>query len=82
MPKRYEVKTRTGSVYVIDDLKKTWERIDESVHSGPIRTAGGTFFKRSELTVGEGLKLYGEALTPGAFFRLIYTSDVVRWREL
>lgn len=78
---RIEVTTTTGSVYVIDDDAKTWKRVSKTSRSGPCRTEEGTFIQRSELKEGEGLTLVCEPLASWASARVIYTSNVVSWKE-
>lgn len=75
----YVCKTATGSVYRIDMLSKTWERLEEGQDksSNPLRTTHGYFAKCSLPTLGEGIRILAEPLTEGATMRLIYTSNVI-----
>jgi len=71
------VTTYTGSVYVIDYEKKTWERVRETFLSGPVRTDGHGTWTRVALP-GEGypMAIYGPPVDPAMDMRVITTSKV------
>lgn len=79
---KYEVKTKTGSTYILDNITMTWDRVVAGKGSNQVRTAGGPLLEWPIITVGEGIEMYGPPLTEGADVRCIYTSDVQSWKEL
>jgi len=79
---RIEVKTKTGSVYILNKDAMTWERVVSSSKSGKIRTAGGPLLEWPIIVVGEGVEMYGPPIDPTKSLRWVYTSDVQSWREL
>ena len=79
----YTCNTSTGSVYQVDMTNKTWKRLEEGQDksTNPLRTTQGTFRKCSVPTVGHGITIWCEPITPGTAGRLIYTSDVTFYVE-
>jgi hypothetical protein len=79
---KVEVKTKTGSVYILDQSAMSWERVVKSKQSGRIRTDGGQLTEWPIITLGEGVEMYGPPINPAATGRLVYTSDVQSWKEI
>lgn len=81
-----QVKTQSGSTYLLNKDATTWERTvnppADKISAFPLRTQGGPIDEWPEITVGRGLQLYGPPITPGMAGRLVYTSDVVSFEEL
>ena len=75
-----EVKTRSGSVYQLNDATKTWQRMSHSEESRLLRTEQGTFNIRSELELGAPLNMICPPLVEGATFRYISTSPVTDFK--
>lgn len=71
------IRTKTGSLYAVDQEARTWYRLEHTEKSGTIRTSGGVYKQISDMVIGRPLRILAEPLTPGASFRLIQTSLVV-----
>jgi hypothetical protein len=72
-----KVTTLTGSTYLIDFGKKTWERVAETPDSGPVRTDGrGTWHALSGISEGFPMVIYGPPVDPAMAERRITTSPV------
>jgi hypothetical protein len=69
------VTTETGSVYKLDDVAKTWERIAETERSGNIRTQGGEYYEVFDIEVGKRGFIEGPGLAFGN--RWIHTTIIV-----
>lgn len=72
------VTTESGSVYLIDLVAKTWERVETSAESGKIRTNSGTIQNTGPLTieVGKSVQILTDKINPLAQYRLLATSVV------
>ncbi len=79
------IKTENGSLYVIhgDYMTKgsgeplTWERIESTKDSGPLRTDGGDLCDFPEYDLGEPLIMLGPPIVDSAVGRVIVTSPIV-----
>lgn len=69
------VTTESGSVYYIDDIKKTWIR-ERGPDAALTRTDYGAFISRNPIRVGETFFLICPPLNP-PFTRLITSTQVV-----
>lgn len=78
------ITTKTGSVYLIDEENKTWERITAAGTSGQIRTNSGSIKNDHPLNIriGHSLVIYTDNINIHADGRLLATSHVVRIEEL
>lgn len=79
---KIKVKTKTGSVYLLDKTQMTWERVVSTEKSGPIRTDGGPLTVWPIVVVGEGVEMYGPPIDSTKDCRLVHTSDVQSWQEI
>ena len=78
------VTTESGSVYVLDKTKMTWERRrlreyddeEKATISHPMRTSGGKLMTWPVIEVGMGLDLICPPFIEGAIARGILTSAV------
>ena len=77
------VKTESGSTYVIDRAKMTWDRMRTLPNDSilPVRTKGGTLNTLPMVELGKPLILIGPSLTPGGLFRMIETSPIISIKE-
>lgn len=85
MTTRYQVRTETGSEYVIDLTLKTWERLKRENSSGKLRTESGTYQEIEPIKLGEGVLMICDPLpesVPGTTGRMVLTSNVVEITEL
>ena len=79
----YHVRTETGSLYKIDDEAMTWERIEATDLSGPIRSQAGVYYELfgelQDITkqVGKPLTLVMQPIDSRFSGRIIQTSNVV-----
>lgn len=75
------ITTDTGSVYIITD--KTWERVNKSQESGPIRTEGGSILNQHplEIEVGRQIMIITDSLVEGKD-RFLFTSKVASIEEI
>lgn len=69
--------TANGSVYEVDEEKKSWRRVSKSGESGSLREEGGNLLRIIRLAEGESALLQDDKVLPGANFHLIMTSPVV-----
>lgn len=78
------VTTESGSVYMIDLVAKTWERVESSRESGKIRTNSGTIQNTNPLTieVGQRIEILTDKINPLAHYRLLATSIVASIEEV
>ncbi len=76
------VTTESGSVYEIDQDRKTWARITDGKFSGRLRTKSGTYDAVSPLVIGQGLLLHCPPLRDNGPQRMIYTSNIVSTETL
>ena len=67
--------TRNSS-YVLDDVKKTWERRATTPNSGHLRTESGLYDTITALEIGQPMKLLCPPIAAHAIARLIWTTDV------
>lgn len=74
------VRTRSGSMYLIDNEQMTWERLEKTADSGPLRTDGGPLLVEPEIKVGEPMIVLGPPLPTWAAARIIMTTDVTEVR--
>lgn len=79
---KIEVKTKTGSVYVLNKEAMTWERKVAGTGSNGVHTVGGPLLEWPIVVIGEGVEMYGPPLDPTKDVRWIYTSDVQSWKEI
>jgi hypothetical protein len=73
------IKTRTGSIYRLDDRQLTWERVRMGEDSVPIRTDGGRLVKgMPAIVVGRSCFIWSSpaTTTPVGQQRAIVTSQV------
>lgn len=71
------IRTATGSIYVLDEVAKTWERTHKTSESGFLRGGGkGTYNELTGLQVGQRLILGMEPFHPGGPLRVIVTSEI------
>lgn len=72
------ITTESGSVYLIDLVAKTWERVEASAESGKIRTNKGSIQNTSPLIiqVGQRIEILTDRINPDADYRLLATSIV------
>lgn len=76
-PMKYEVRTATGSLYLIDTTEKTWARAHKTSESGFIRVReSGTYNDIGGVEPGQRMALLLDSITPGATGRVIITSEV------
>jgi len=73
------VTTETGSVYLIDEENKTWERVSTEDTSGKIRTSGGSIKNNMPLyiKVGHPLTIWTDTINLEATHRVLCTSNVI-----
>jgi len=72
--------TTVNSVYVIDPVNKTWNRVKnhgDQHPTAPLRTEDGTYDYLEPMVVGEPMILTAPPLNPCAKFRMIRTSPIV-----
>lgn len=77
------ITTETGSVYLIDEENKTWERVNTRNTSGKIRTNSG-FIKNDHplnIRIGHSLTILTDNINIHADNRVLVTSHVVRIEE-
>jgi hypothetical protein len=72
------VETRSGSVYVLDNVKMTWYRETETDDSGPLRTDGGDLSSFPAIKLDEPMLLLGPPIREWAVGRVIATTPVVK----
>lgn len=71
------IRTETGSIYVLDEQAKTWERIASTSESGFLRGGGkGTYNELFGAEVGQRLQLFMDPITPGTTMRVVVTSEI------
>lgn len=80
MSKQIKVYTESGSIYLIDESNKTWERVKEPsfISNVPLRSPKDTYQKISPIEIGKSLEIIGPPFHNLASSRLIVTSPVVR----
>lgn len=78
------VTTESGSVYLIDLVAKTWERVEASTESGKIRTNKGSIQNTNPLVikVGQRIEILTDKINPAAQYRLLATSIVTSIEDL
>lgn len=74
-------RTQTGSIYVLNRQKMTWERRYESENSGGIRQTSGELTHWPEIKVGQSVILADKSVLPGFSYHAVYTSNVVEIHE-
>jgi hypothetical protein len=74
---RIRFKTETGSLYEVDDDKKTWSRLTTTEESGPVRTKTGRFLDRTPILLGQSTTFVCPPFVEGTDGRIIQTSRVV-----
>lgn len=82
------VRTETGSLYLIDgeNVTKgggqvlTWERLEETEKSGPLRTDGGEMLDYPYIKLGKPMILLCPPIIDSALGRIIMTTPVVEVR--
>lgn len=73
------LKTRTGSIYRLDNVAQTWERVKMGEDSVPIRTDGGTLTHgMPSITVGRSCFIWSSPAptTPRGMERAVVTSQI------
>jgi hypothetical protein len=70
------VRTESGSLYILNQ-EGTWERVEETENSGPLRTDGGVFFSAASRVADHVLIITGPPIRKFALARLIITSPAV-----
>lgn len=73
------LKTRTGSIYRLDDVRLTWERVKMGEDSVPIRTDSGRLVKgMPAIVVGRSCFIWSSPApnTPTGASRGIVTSQI------
>jgi hypothetical protein len=73
------VTTTSGTVYLIDRKKRTWQRVSKTEQSGHIRNEGSVFYD-CKYAVGCPLEIIGEGISFG--MRYICTSPVTHIKEV
>ena len=75
-----EFETETGSIYRVNTLEKTWERLQKARQVGaqPLRTESGTYYEMSTIVGGQSVTLVCPPLNSSSGFRYITTSLIVR----
>lgn len=77
------VTTENGSVYNVDQVEKTWSRVDSTEKSGTLqKDSENPFFLMSKPCVGRSLTLVGPAIDAKKDFRLLQTSRVTKIEEI
>lgn len=70
--------TESGSIYVLDTVAHTWERIKKGellpLSPVPLRTTSGTYYALEDIEVGKRGTIHGPGLEFGA--RWIHTSMI------
>ena len=74
------VTTKSGSKYRIDPEVRTWERLQVTDKSGPLRTLKGSYLE-IKFAVGQPLEMICPPLTPGTIGRYVATSKVTEIGE-
>jgi hypothetical protein len=72
------VTTESGSVYKVNTDAGTWDRIQETDESGPLRTDGGELTNVYDMEIGKRMILFGPPIVPMTSGRIIMTTPVVR----
>lgn len=75
------VRTKSGSLYEVDNENKKWARLEKSEGSGPLRTDEGELSSDAHIKLGEPMILLGPPLVPQTWGRIIMTTDVVEITE-
>ena len=70
------VTTESGSKYRVDLDKKTWERVQITDKSGPVRTKCGSY-NEIRLVIGDPMELLCPPFTKGSEGRYVETSNVI-----
>jgi hypothetical protein len=80
---RKKVTTTTGSIYVIDEKNKKWERISSTDQSGDIRTDSGNILNQNPINfvIGKSIVIATDPFTSGTI-RFIGTSAIVSVEEI
>lgn len=71
------IKTESGSLYEIDQEKKTWSRPVHALSSNQVRTEGGRYISLTPPRVGQVLRMYCPPLNPVSHVRVIITTPIV-----
>lgn len=74
----FEVKTESGSRYILDDVSMTWKRVESS--GNPIREEMGKLLEFPEIVIGQEMFLISEPLPSsfsGTVARMVKTSPVL-----
>lgn len=79
-----EVKTENGSLYRLDSIAMTWERLVAGPPNKyiPVRTRSGKLTKWPRIKLNEPMVMVGPPLNPAADIRVIETSRVIEIEEL
>lgn len=77
------VTTETGSVYLIDEKNKTWERVSSGDTSGKIRTNSGSIKNDHTLNIriGHPVTIWTDNINIHADYRVLRTSYVIKIEE-
>lgn len=78
------ITTETGSVYLIDEENKTWERVSSEDTSGKIRTNTGSIKNDHPLyiRIGHPVTIWTDKINIHADYRVLRTSHVVKIESL
>lgn len=71
------VRTKSGSLYLVDDEEMIWARLEETADSGQLRTDGGDLSCFPEIKLDEPMILLGPPLVHWTYGRIIMTTPVV-----
>lgn len=78
------ITTENGSVYLIDEENKTWERVSSSAASGKIRTNAGSIKNDHplDIRIGHPVTIWTDNVNIHADYRVLHTSHVVKIESL
>jgi hypothetical protein len=71
------VKTRSGSIYALDDSAMIWERIEKTGDSGLLRTETGQLLSFPQVKLGQRALILGPPINEQSVARTIVTTPIV-----
>ena len=74
---KLQIRTMTGSTYILDKDQMTWERVFTALLSGPLRTVSGKLTVWPVIKLGESMDMECPPFVEGAILRLVSTSEVM-----
>lgn len=85
-----KITTKSGSVYLIDDDRKTWERYNEDPQHHGVRDKDGTtgaaakgeFMELKGVELGRSMRIICPPMTKGTYCRLVATTSITEIKEL